>query len=37
MEEVEDGVWDIYFGPVRLGEVDLRKKGGRTPYWTVKV
>lgn len=38
MEEVDDGVWDIYFGPVRLGEFDLReKKGGKTPYWTVKV
>jgi len=38
MEEVDDGVWDIYFGPVRLGGFSLRdKKGGKTPYWTIKV
>lgn len=38
LEEVEDGVWDIYFGPIRLGSYNLRdQKGGRTPYWTLKV
>lgn len=38
MEEVDDGVWDIYFGPIRLGGFDLREnKGGKTPYWTLKV
>lgn len=38
IEEVDDGVWDIYFGPIRLGGYDLRdKKGGQTPYWTLKV
>jgi transposase InsO family protein len=38
LEEVGDGIWDIYFGPVRLGGFDLRdKKGGKTPYWTIKV
>lgn len=38
LEEVGDGVWDIYFGPVRLGGFDVRnKKGGKTPYWTIKV
>lgn len=36
-DEVGDGLWDIYFGPVRLGGFDLRdKKGGKTPYWTIK-
>lgn len=38
LEEVGDGVWDIYFGPIRLGGFDLReKKGGKTPYWTMRV
>lgn len=38
MEEVGDGIWDIYFGPVRLGGYDIRDvKGGKTPYWTIKV
>ena len=38
IEEIDDGVWDIYFGPVRLGSYDVReKKGGMTPYWTLKV
>lgn len=38
MEEVGDGIWDIYFGPVRLGGYSLRNvKGGKTPYWTIKV
>ncbi len=36
MEEVDDGVWDIHYGPVCLGSTDLReKKGGKTPYWTM--
>jgi putative transposase len=38
MEEVDDGIWDIYFGPMRLGGFDRRKpQGGKHPYWTVKV
>ncbi|MDX8402910.1 MAG: IS481 family transposase [Mariprofundaceae bacterium] len=38
IEEIDDGVWDIYFGPVRLGGYNLRDvKGGKTPYWTIKV
>ena len=38
LEEVDDGIWDIYFGPVRLGYYDIRdKKGNDTPYWTLKV
>jgi len=38
MEEVDDGVWDIYFGPIRLGYYDIREKKGKgTPYWTIKV
>lgn len=38
IEEVDDGRWEFYFGPVRLGEYDIRDiKGGKTPYWTVKV
>lgn len=38
LEEIGDGVWDIYFGPVRLGGFDIRdQKGGATPYWSIKV
>jgi transposase InsO family protein len=38
LEEIDDGVWDIYFGPIRLGGFDIRdQKGGATPYWTIKV
>lgn len=38
MEEVDDGIWDIYFGPIRLGGFDQRRKlGNDTPYWTLKV
>ncbi len=24
LEEVDDGVWDVYFGTVRLGQMDER-------------
>ncbi|QKQ28324.1 IS481 family transposase [Candidatus Reidiella endopervernicosa] len=38
IEEIDDGKWEIYFGPIRLGSYDLRdKQGWDTPYWTVKV
>lgn len=38
LEEIGNGVWDVYFGPIRLGSFNLReRKGGRTPYWTIKV
>lgn len=38
MVEVDDGIWDLYFGHVRLGGFDLRKPlGGKHPYWMVKV
>ena len=38
MEQTDDGVWDIYFGPLYLGYYDIRdKKGNSTPYWTLKV
>ena len=37
MEEVDDGVWDVYFGPVRLGRFDQRMTTGReTDYRTLK-
>jgi hypothetical protein len=25
LEEVDDGLWDVYFGPVKLGRMDERK------------
>ncbi|MDM3872687.1 IS481 family transposase [Porticoccus sp. W117] len=38
MEEVDDGVWDLYYGPVRLGGFDVRQcKVGAVPYWTLKM
>lgn len=38
LEEIDDGVWEIHFGPLRLGAVDLREKqGGKTPYWTLRL
>lgn len=37
-EEVADGVWEVYFGPIWLGRFDIRdRKGGKVPYWTVRV
>lgn len=38
MEQVGDGEWDIYFGPIRLGSFNERnKKGHSVNYWSVKV
>lgn len=38
MTEVDNGIWDIYFGHIRLGSVDERcPKGKKTSYWTLKV
>lgn len=34
--EVADGIWDAYFGPVRLGGFDERQAKGATPYLTLK-
>jgi hypothetical protein len=25
LEEIDDGLWDVYFGPVTLGRMDERK------------
>lgn len=37
MEEIADGFWDVYFGPVRLGSFDERDEAGNmTSYWTLK-
>ncbi|WP_285236374.1 hypothetical protein [Spongiibacter taiwanensis] len=38
LEQVDDGIWDIYFGPIRLGGFNQRNVGGKAfPYWTIKV
>ena len=34
--EVAEGIWDVYFGPVRLGGFDERQAKGTTPYLTLK-
>jgi putative transposase len=37
MEEIDDGVWDIYFGPIKLGGFNVRDvTHGVVPYWSVK-
>lgn len=38
LEEINDGLWQVYFGPVTLGRFDERNIKGKTvPYITVKV
>ncbi|USA43522.1 integrase core domain-containing protein [Spongiibacter taiwanensis] len=38
LEQVDDGIWDIYLGPIRLGGFNQRNIGGKAfPYWTIKV
>jgi transposase InsO family protein len=38
LEEIADGIWDVYFGHLRLGAFNLHQaKGKGTPYWTLKV
>lgn len=38
MDEVDDGIWDIYFGPIKLGRFDVRDaKKGLKDYLTIKV
>jgi hypothetical protein len=38
LEEVGDGIWAVYFGPVRLGSFDERQTKGRLDdYLTLKV
>jgi hypothetical protein len=38
LEEVDDGIWDVYFGPIRLGYIDITdQRGVSCLYWTLKV
>lgn len=38
LEQVDDGIWNVYFGPITLGRFDERDIKGKTvPYITVKV
>ncbi|MDX1300588.1 MAG: IS481 family transposase [Pseudomonas sp.] len=38
LEAIEDGIWQVYFGPVLLGRFDERHvKGKSVPYITLKV
>jgi len=38
MDEVDDGLWMIYYGPIQLGQFDIRNmKGQNTKYWSLKV
>ncbi|MCK5263830.1 MAG: IS481 family transposase [Gammaproteobacteria bacterium] len=38
MEEIDDGIWQVYFGPITLGKFDERKIMSKTqPYYSLKV
>jgi putative transposase len=37
MDEVDDGVWIVYYGPVRLGRFDLRDGKNKWGYMKLKV
>jgi len=38
LEEVDDGIWSVYFGPIKIGEFNERQKTGKTDsYISIKV
>lgn len=38
MDEVDEGIWNIYYGPIQLGRFDIRNVTGQnTKYWSLKV
>lgn len=37
MDEIDDGVWNLYYGPVRLGRFDLRESTNKWGYMNLKV
>ena len=38
LEEIDDGIWRVYFGPIKIGEFDERQKTGKTnSYISIKV
>ena len=37
LDAVGDGVWDVYFGPLRIGRFDEHEAKGRYNYLTLKV
>lgn len=38
MEEIDDGIWQVYFGPITLGKFDERKNMSKTQlYYSLKV
>lgn len=38
MDEVDDGIWAVYYGPIRLGRFDIRNNKGHNPmYWSIKM
>ena len=36
MDEIDDGVWNLYFGPVHLGRIDLREGKNKWGYMKLK-
>jgi hypothetical protein len=38
VDEVDNGIWKIYYGPVCLGQFDIRNTVGQNiKYWSIKV
>ena len=38
LEEIDDGIWRVYFGPIKIGGFDERQKTGKTnSYISIKV
>jgi transposase InsO family protein len=38
LEEVDEGIWSVYFGPIKIGEFNERQKTGKTDsYISIKV
>lgn len=38
LEEVDDGIWSVYFGPIKIGAFNERQKTGKTDsYISIKV
>ncbi|MCH8163831.1 MAG: hypothetical protein IIA99_07070 [Proteobacteria bacterium] len=38
MDEIDDGMWTVYYGLIQLGQFDIRDMTGQnTKYWSLKV
>lgn len=37
MEEIDDGIWQVYFGPIMIGQFNERNMSKTQPYLSIKV